>query len=126
MASLFWNNLDSIRKRVGKERKSIENECNLPNNAFTQGIRRSSSPSVDLAYKLAKTVEASVEELVDNETGSEYIRKLVKNDPMAIRVPDRIQSIVFDLLLLNENELIGIRANIAALAESKKGKKAAG
>jgi hypothetical protein len=43
---------------------------------------------------------------------------VVRNDPL----PDRLSSIVEDLLLLDENELIGIRANVEALAEAKKGK----
>jgi hypothetical protein len=64
----------------------------------------------------------SIEELVDGELGAEYVRKVVKNDPRAIRVPDRLSSIVEDLLFLDENELIGIRANVEALAKAKKGK----
>jgi hypothetical protein len=49
------------------------------------------------------------------------VRKIVRNDPRAIQVPDRLSSIVEDLLLLEEKELIGIRANVEALAEAKRG-----
>jgi hypothetical protein len=51
MKTKFWFNMDQSRKEVGKERKAIIEECNLPNNAFTQGIRRKSDPSVSTAYK---------------------------------------------------------------------------
>jgi hypothetical protein len=118
----FWITLDQARKEVGKERKAIIEECDLPNNAFTQGIRRKSDPGVSTAYRLARSVNKTVEELVDGKAGAEYVRKVVRNDPRAIQVPDRLFSLVEDLLLLNEKELIGIRANVEALAEAKKGK----
>jgi hypothetical protein len=121
MKAKFWSNLDQVRKEAGIERKAIIEECDLPNNAFTQGIRRKSDPGVSTAYRLARCVNKTVEELVDGETGAEYVRKIVRNDPKAIQVPDRISSIVGDLLFLDENELIGIRANVGALAMAKKG-----
>jgi transcriptional regulator with XRE-family HTH domain len=76
---------------------------------------------VDL-YKVCVTLRTTMEEVVDGETGAEYVRTVVRNDPKAIQVPDRLFSIVEDLLLLDEKELIGIRANVEALAEAKKGK----
>jgi hypothetical protein len=121
MKTNFWPSLDQARKEVGKERKAIIEECDLPNNAFTQGISRKSDPSVSTAYKCAKSVNMTVEELVDGKTGAEYVRKVVRNDPKAIQVPDRLSSIVEDLLILDEKELIGIRANVEALAEAKRG-----
>jgi transcriptional regulator with XRE-family HTH domain len=121
MASLFWNSLEKAREKAGKERKAVEKECNLPNNAFTQGIKRQSSPSVDLAYRLAQAVGMSIEELVAGEAGAEYVRKIAKNDPWGIQVPDRIAPIVQSLLLLDDKELVGIRANVEALAADKKG-----
>ena len=122
MTSLFWKNLEDARIKAKKERKTIEKECNLANNAFTQGIKRASSPSVDLAYQLARAVGMTIEELVDGKAGAEYVRQMVKNDPGAIQVPDRISSIVKSLLLLEETELTGIRANAEALVKAKKGK----
>ena len=126
--SLFWKNLEICRKKAKRERKDIEIECKLANNAFTQGIKRASSPSVDLAYQLAKAVGTTIEELVDGENGAKYVRKVVQNDPLAIQVPERISTIVKYLLVLNEGDLIGIEANAEALAKNKRGKteKAAG
>jgi transcriptional regulator with XRE-family HTH domain len=80
------------------------------------------SPSVDNAYAIAKALGLTVEELVDGEAGAEYVRKMVRNDPKAIQVPDRLSSVVQDLLLLGEKELRGIRANVEALAADKKGR----
>jgi transcriptional regulator with XRE-family HTH domain len=121
MASLFWNNLEKAREKAGKERKAVEKECNLPNNAFTQGIKRGSSPSVDLAYRLAQAVGMSIEELVAGEAGAAYVRKVVRNDPRAIQVPDRIYPIVENLLLLNDTELKAVLASVEVTAADKKG-----
>ena len=121
MASLFWNNLEKAREKAGIERKAIEKECNLANNAFSQGLKRNSSPSVDLSYQLAKTVGMTVEELVDGRTGLEYVLKIVRNNPKAVRVPDRIFPIVEYLLFLNDKELRAILANVKELASDRGG-----
>ena len=121
MTSLFWNNLENARLKAKKERKDIESECGLPNNAFTQGLKRKSSPSVDLAYKLAQAVGLTIEELVGGETGVGYVRRVIKNDPRAVQVPDRIFPIVEGLLLLDDRDLSGIYANVQALTTDKKG-----
>jgi hypothetical protein len=79
-------------------------------------------PELLTAIALAKVLNITVEELVDGEAGSEYVRKVLRNDPKAIQVPERLSSVVDALLLLDEKELIGIRANVEALAAVKKGK----
>jgi hypothetical protein len=79
-------------------------------------------PELLTAIALAKVLDTTVEELVDGDAGAEYVRKIAKNDPKAIQVPERLSSIVQDLLLLDEKELIGIRANVEALVAAKKGK----
>jgi hypothetical protein len=122
MKTNFWNTLDQARKVAGKERKAIIEECGLPNNAFSQGIRRNSDPSASTAYRCARSVHKTIEELIDGEAGAEYVRMVVQNDPRAIQVPERIFSIVEDLLSLDENEMVGIRANVEALARINKGK----
>ena len=48
-------------------------------------------------------------------------KKIAKNDPRGIQVPDRIAPIVQSLLLLDDKELVGIRANVEALVANKKG-----
>jgi hypothetical protein len=78
-------------------------------------------PELLTGVALAKALGTTIEELVDGEAGADYVRKVVRNDPRAIQVPDRLFSIVENLLFLDENELIGIRANVEALAEAKKG-----
>jgi transcriptional regulator with XRE-family HTH domain len=119
MTSLFWSNLEAARIKAKKGRKDIETECNLANNAFTQGIKRKSSPSVDLAYRLAQTVNTTIEELVAGDEGAGYVQRVIRNDARAIQVPDRIYPIVKNLLLLDDRDLTGIMANAEALAAAK-------
>jgi hypothetical protein len=122
MKTEFWGNIEKARIEAKKERKAIILECGLTSNAFTRGLQRKSDPGASTAYRLARSVNKTIEELVDGEAGVEYVRKVIRNDPRAIQVPDRLSSIVEDLLLLDENELKGIRANVEVLAETKKGK----
>ena len=79
-------------------------------------------PNVISGYAIARALETTVEELVDGEAGAEYVRKIVRNDPRAVQVPDRIFPIVKDLLLLDDKELRAIRANVEELAADKKGR----
>jgi hypothetical protein len=133
MYSKFWDNVRELLKGRKDGQKWLANESGVGRTAINNGIGKLSkpeskgrtiknSPSVDNAYAIAKVLGLSVEELVDGKAGAEYVRKVVKNDPMAIQVPDRLSSIVEDMLILDEKDLIGIRANVEALAEAKRGK----
>jgi hypothetical protein len=61
---------------------------------ISTGITRKTNATLENAYAVAKIFETSIEELLDGEAGTAYIRKIVKNDPKAIQVPDRILPIV--------------------------------
>jgi hypothetical protein len=122
MAEIFWDRIKRLLNSMDKPDIWLIKSADLGKTAIINGQTKKTSPSVDIAYRCAKALKTTIEELVDGEAGAEYVRKVVKNDPRAIQVPDRLSSIVEDLLLLDENELIGIRANVGALAEAKKGK----
>jgi len=79
-------------------------------------------PRVIDFYKVCKILSVTMEQMVDGEAGAVFVRKIMKFDPLAIHVPDKIRSIVDDLMLLDEKELRGIRAIVEILAEDKKGK----
>jgi transcriptional regulator with XRE-family HTH domain len=78
-------------------------------------------PKVNDLYKVCKVLSVTMEWLVDGEAGAEYMRKIVRNDPKAIQVPDRISPIVEGLLFLDDKELNAIRASVEVLSEVKKG-----
>jgi hypothetical protein len=120
----FW---DNVKKRLNSMNKPdiwLIKEAKLGKTAIINGQTRCTNPGVDKAYRCAKVLGVSIEELIDGETGAEYVRKVVRNDPEAIHVPDRIFHIVQSLLVLDDKELKGIKANVEALATDKKGNKA--
>lgn len=124
MKSVFW---DNVLLRLGKAEKSqkwLASLSGVGKTVINSGISRKSTPSADNAYSIAKVFSVSIEELLDGEAGAEYVQKIAKNDPRGVQVPDRIAPIVQSLLLLDDKELVGIRANVEALAEAKKEREA--
>jgi len=122
MHSKFWDHTRERIKGVKEGQKWLAETAGVGRTFVNNGIARLSSPNVDSAYAIAKALKTSVEELVDGETGAEYLIEIIKNDPRAIQVPDRIRSIVECLLLLEDKELRAIRATAEELAADKKGK----
>ncbi|MCL2139501.1 MAG: hypothetical protein FWH41_08235 [Treponema sp.] len=72
-------------------------------------------------YAIAQALKTTVEYLVDGQNGEKYLHCFSWNDPRAMRVPDRIRGIAEGLLLLDDDQLVGIEANVAALAGVKRG-----
>jgi len=106
---------------LGKSQRWLAEESNVGKTVINSGIARKSSPSADNAYAIAQVFEVSIEELLDNGAGAAYIQKVVRNDPGAIQVPDRIYPIVKNLLVLEDRDLTGILGSTEALVKVKKG-----
>ena len=64
----FWENVDEELKFRGIERKELGNLAEFPESYISKGIARKSCPSADLAIRIAKALNVSVEFLV---TGKE-------------------------------------------------------
>jgi transcriptional regulator with XRE-family HTH domain len=77
-------------------------------------------PKVQDLYRVCKVLSATMEWVVDGEAGTEFVKTVVRNDPFSVQVPDRIKDIVGNLLLLGDNELVGIRASTEALVSAKR------
>ena len=121
MQSKFWDSVRSKIKHIKDDQKWLAEKSGVGHTVINSGISHLSSPSVDNACFIAQALGTTMEELVDGEIGAEYVGKVVRNDPKAIQVPDRIYDIVESLILLDENELAGLRANAEVLARNKKG-----
>ena len=122
MQSKFWDNVRELIKNKKDGQKWLAEKADVGRTFVNNGITRLSSPSVDNAYSIARALNTTVEELVDGETGVEYLLGVIRNDPKAIQVPDRIRPVVECLLLLEDKELRAIRATAEELAADKKGK----
>jgi len=121
MTSKFWVNVSIRLENLGKSQKWLAEASKVGKTVINSGITRKSSPSADNAYAIARVFEVSIEELLDNKEGANYIQYLSRNDPSAIRVPDRVYPIVQNLMLLEDRDLTGILASTTALAKDKKG-----
>jgi hypothetical protein len=84
-------------------------------------MTRKTYPDASEVTKLAVLLETTVEELVDGETGAEYVRRIVRNAGGAWEPPDRIADIVYGLAQLDDNEVEMIRAAVLSAANRKKG-----
>ncbi|MDR2096030.1 MAG: hypothetical protein LBP76_11015 [Treponema sp.] len=122
MKTEFWLNMEKARIEAKKERKAVLSECGLTSNAFSRGIERKSDPGASTAYLLAQCVNRTIEELVDDKAGEQYLRKYIREKGWAFSPPERIADIVDALYKLSDNELVPIRGAIQALLDKKGGK----
>jgi transcriptional regulator with XRE-family HTH domain len=122
MISLFWENVSIRLDKMGKSQKWLSDTSNVGKTVINSGISRKSSPSADNAYAIAKVFEISIEELLEGEAGIEYVRRIIKNDPRAVQVPDHIFPVVEGLLLLDDRDLSVVLAQVNEMTKEKKGK----
>jgi hypothetical protein len=125
MKTEFWPNMEKARIDAKKERKAIILECGLTSNAFSRGLERKSDPGVSTAYRLAKAVDKTIEELVDGEKGAEYVRQWARNQGGLWEPPPRVAGVMAILNGLDDDELAvvvgAMRGVVQGLEDAKKG-----
>ena len=67
----FWENVDSELKFIGMERKELGRIAGFPESYISKGIARKSCPSADLALKISKALNVSIEFLITGKEPSE-------------------------------------------------------
>ncbi len=67
----FWENVDSELKFIGMERKELGKIAGFPESYISKGIARKSCPSADLALKISKALNVSIEYLVTGKESKE-------------------------------------------------------
>jgi transcriptional regulator with XRE-family HTH domain len=120
---MIRENLKAAIDKSGLFVKEVAAKSNVKKRTIDKWVgSEETEPKVIDLYKVCVVLQTTMEEIVDGKAGAEHVRKVIRNDLRAVQVPDRLFSIVENLLVLDENELRGIRANVEALAEAKKGK----
>jgi hypothetical protein len=119
MKTEFWSNMEKARIEAQKDRKVITIECGLTSNAFSRGLERKSDPGVSTAYKCAKAVEKTIEELLDGETGIEYIRQIVQKKGWQFSPPERVAGIVEAAGMLSDEQLDYVMGLIRTMLDKK-------
>lgn len=102
----FWKNVDNVREYRELSRKELAYKAGFSLTSLSTGIARNSIPSADVAYRIAKTLNVSIEYLL---TGIES--KDVKTNNLAQIKFIKYQSLIEKFDALPEN----IQKNIAIL-----------
>lgn len=116
----FWQNVDAERDFQNISRKELAYKANFSLTSLSTGIIRNSIPSADVAYRIAKVLNVSIEYLLEgdsekrneksqenNETFLQEIqnpqtRKLIKN---YAKLSDRDKNLLCSL----SNEMIELQ-----------------
>jgi transcriptional regulator with XRE-family HTH domain len=118
---MIRNNLKTAITKSGLIVKEIATKSGVNKRTIDKWVGASETePKVNDFYKVCKVLSVTMEWLVAGEAGTEFIKTILRNDPFSVQAPDRIRDIVNNLLLLDDNELVGIRASANALSSSKK------
>lgn len=60
----FWKNVDYVREYRNMTRKELAYKADFSLTSLSTGIARNSIPSADVAYRIAKTLNVSIEYLL--------------------------------------------------------------
>lgn len=60
----FWKNVDYVREYRDMSRKELAYKADFSLTSLSTGIKRNSIPSADVAFRIAKTLNVSVEYLL--------------------------------------------------------------
>ncbi len=64
----FWENVDAERDFQNISRKELAYKANFSLTSLSTGIIRNSIPSADVAYRIAKVLNVSIEYLLDGNS----------------------------------------------------------
>lgn len=70
----FWKNVDSELKFRGMERKELGRLAGFPESYISKGIARESCPSAELALRISKVLNVSIEYLVTGKETNESVK----------------------------------------------------
>jgi transcriptional regulator with XRE-family HTH domain len=119
---MLRNNLKTAIGNSGLIVKEIAHKSKVNKRTIDKWVGASETePKVKDLYKVCIVLNVTMEEIVAGKKGSEFVKKVIKNDPSAIQVPERIFPIVERLLLLDARDLGVVWASVEALSSDKKG-----
>jgi len=102
----FWQNVESEREYKNISRKELASEANFAVSGISLGLAHNSIPSADVAVRIAKVLNVSVEYLV---TGKDYRIKDSDNEEQLSRLVQTAEELekydVHTLLIIAERLL---------------------
>jgi hypothetical protein len=121
MDDCFWDNIKKRLRSLNKPDIWLIRNAGLGKTAIVNGQQKRTSPSVDIAYRCAKTLRTSIEELADSKGGALYLREYVSKAGWGFSPPERVADVIEALMELSDDELVPIRGAIRAILDSKDG-----
>jgi ribosome biogenesis GTPase A len=119
MGFCFWDRIKLKLSSLGKPDIWLINGANLGKTAIVNGQKKKTSPSVDIAYRCAKVLGTTMEELVDGEDGEQYLREYVRRKGWHFFPPARISDIVEAAGKLSDEQLDYVKGLIATMLEKR-------
>lgn len=114
----FWKNVDYVREYREMTRKELAYKADFSLTSLSTGIARNSVPSADVAYRIAKTLNVSIEYLLtgkeqnskDDKTNSNNLTqiKFIKYQPLVEKfdtLPENVQKNI-ELLINDFHQLV--------------------
>jgi transcriptional regulator with XRE-family HTH domain len=102
----FWERLDKEIEKSNASRAGIARAVGISTNAIGLWTKRQTYPAADVAVKLARELNVTVEYLVEGEVSAGWL-------------PTHIKVVVDDLMILNKNELSTVTKQVHALAQDQ-------
>jgi hypothetical protein len=115
----FWDRIKRLLSTLDEPDIWLIKNASLGKTAITNGQTKKTSPSVDIAYRCAKVLKTTIEELVDGEAGEQYLREYIGSRGWAFSPPPRIADIVEAVDRLSNDELVPVRGVIKAMLDKK-------
>jgi hypothetical protein len=115
----FWTRLKNRVRLCKQTQEGISADIEVPFGTFRKWMDRKTYPDANEATRLAVLLKTTVEELVDGESGEQYLREYVREKGWEFSPPDRIADIVEAIQGLSEDELVPIRGAIKAILDKK-------
>jgi transcriptional regulator with XRE-family HTH domain len=114
----FWENVESLLKYTGKDRKVLAAEAQFDVSNITKGIKDNNVPGVDTAYRIARAFDVPLEYLIDGTSTAKTVAE--KQQAEELKKLRKYRKVIDDLDALDEESREPIIKMIAALSRKEK------
>jgi hypothetical protein len=116
----FWKR---VKERIVSENTTqawVSKQTGKSLNTFKGWISKGILPNCIDSVKMAKSLNTTVEELVDGEKGREYVLKWAGQNGVQWRPPDRLEKMLDDLLFVDDTFLEILQPALTAAVNKKR------
>jgi hypothetical protein len=117
ISMVFWDHVKAEIKRLNTTQEWLSNKIGVPFGTFRKWISRETLPDANQAVLIAKELNTTVEELMDGDSGRQYIISWAEKNSGKWKAPERIADLVQDSLVLNDQDLETAKYLVHGLAE---------